>query len=58
MWALLSVRLSWEEADPEIDLDIVAGTARSAAVEVALSNSFAFGGNDSSLCVGHSEGAA
>ncbi|MCP4868753.1 MAG: beta-ketoacyl-[acyl-carrier-protein] synthase family protein [Proteobacteria bacterium] len=48
----------WEEADPEIDLDIVAGTARSAAVEVALSNSFAFGGNDSSLCVGHPEGAA
>lgn len=47
----------YAEPDPEIDLDIVAGTARALEVEVALSNSFAFGGNDSSLCVGHPEGA-
>jgi len=45
----------YEESDPDIALDIVAGTARAASVEVALSNSFAFGGNDSSLCVGHPE---
>lgn len=45
----------WQEADPDIDIDPVPGVARDAAVGVALSNSFAFGGNDSSLCVAHPE---
>ncbi len=45
----------WEQPDPEFDLDVVAGVAREASVEVVLSNSFAFGGNDSSLCVAHPE---
>jgi 3-oxoacyl-[acyl-carrier-protein] synthase II len=41
----------WEEADPEIDIDPVPGVARDASFGLFLSNSFAFGGNDSSLCV-------
>ncbi len=42
----------WEEADPEIALeDFVAGVARDQQVDVLLSNSFAFGGNDASLCL-------
>ena len=45
----------WEVADEEIDLDVVAGSARPGQVGYALSNSFAFGGNDSSLCVAHPE---
>ena len=42
----------WQERDDSIDLDVVA-EARRACVGVALSNSFAFGGNNSSLCIGH-----
>ena len=42
----------WEERDPEIPLeDFVPGQARAQQVEVILSNSFAFGGNDASLCL-------
>lgn len=44
----------WAEADPEIDLDVVP-TCRRGRVGAALSNSFAFGGNDSTLCVGHAD---
>ena len=43
----------WEVADPAIDLDPVPGVGRVGEVGIALSNSFAFGGNDSSLCLGH-----
>ncbi len=42
----------WQERDPEIPLeDFVPGRARNQQAEVVLSNSFAFGGNDASLCV-------
>lgn len=35
--------------DPEVDLDVVRGTSRPAAVEAALSNSFGFGGQNAAL---------
>lgn len=45
----------WEVPDPEIDLDTVPGVARSGSTGIALSNAFAFGGNDSCLCVGSAD---
>jgi 3-oxoacyl-[acyl-carrier-protein] synthase II len=44
---------NWGEPDQEIDIDPVPNLGRPAAIGVALSNSFAFGGNDASLCVAH-----
>jgi 3-oxoacyl-[acyl-carrier-protein] synthase II len=50
----LPPNVGWEVADEDVDLDIPAH-ARPARVGVALSNSFAFGGNNSSICVGHAD---
>lgn len=44
---------SWAEADPAIDLDVVPGVARAGTYGWALSNSFAFGGNNASVVLGH-----
>lgn len=41
---ILPATLNCENVDPECDLDIVIGDARQVAVDVVLSNSFAFGG--------------
>ena len=41
------------EPDPECPIDPVAGHGRSAEVNVALSSSFAFGGNSAVLVLGH-----
>ena len=57
--AVLAVRdgripptIHYETPDPECDLDYVPNQAREAAVNVALSNSFAFGGNNTALVFG------
>ncbi len=42
--ALIPSTINCENVDPKIDLDIVKGNARQKTVDVALSNSFAFGG--------------
>jgi nodulation protein E len=57
--AVMSVRedyapptLNWIERDPKCDLDIVANRGRSTQIDIAVSNSFAFGGINASLIVG------
>jgi 3-oxoacyl-[acyl-carrier-protein] synthase II len=44
--------IHYETPDPECDLDYVPNQARDAVVEIALSNSFAFGGNNTALVFG------
>jgi 3-oxoacyl-[acyl-carrier-protein] synthase II len=40
-----------ENLDPEVDVDVVANTARPAKLNAALSNSFGFGGHNSALLI-------
>ena len=49
--------ISYEEADPDIGLDIVPNTAREARIDAALTNSFAFGGLNAVLALRRWTGA-
>jgi 3-oxoacyl-[acyl-carrier-protein] synthase II len=49
--------VGWEVRDPECDLDYVPQGPRRATIRHALSNSFAFGGNDTTLVFSRHEGA-
>ena len=44
--------IRWAEPDPECDLDVVPNVARQVRVKIALSNSFAFGGNSTVVAFG------
>lgn len=48
--------INLDNPDPECDLDYVPHTAREKKVTVALSNSFGFGGHNSSVVIRSFEG--
>jgi 3-oxoacyl-[acyl-carrier-protein] synthase II len=50
--------INQEAPDPRCDLDVVPNEARHQAYDVALSNSFGFGGQNACLCLGSAAGVA
>ena len=53
---ILHPTINYENPDPECDLDCVPNQAREAGVDVALSNSFGFGGQNASIVLGRYTG--
>jgi 3-oxoacyl-(acyl-carrier-protein) synthase len=48
--------INLQHPDPDLDLDFVPEGSRSAHIDVALSNSFGFGGLNSTVVVGRASG--
>ena len=48
---VITPTINYEEPDPECDLDYVPNEARDADVDVILSNSFGFGGQNACLII-------
>lgn len=53
---ILVPTINYTEKDPLCDLDYVTNTARKHDVRIILNNSYAFGGNNSSLVIGEYNG--
>jgi 3-oxoacyl-[acyl-carrier-protein] synthase II len=49
---MLPPTINYDTPDPECDIDVVPNTARTEAFELGMSNSFGFGGQNSSIVLG------
>ena len=53
---VLPPTINLDDPDPECELDHVANKARQRRIQVALSNSFGFGGTNAALILGRGDG--
>lgn len=54
---VISPTINLENPDPACDLDYTPNVAREATVDLAMSNSFGFGGHNASLLLGRFSGS-